>query len=72
MKKTSKGTKKFMKSEKLLILSEGKKNGVKKTLDEYALYPGIYYYWKKKLTVYSESGLKQKKSKEDQGFGEGR
>ena len=66
VKNTSKGTKKFTKAEKLLILSEGKKNGVKKTLDKYALYPGTYYYWKKKLTVYGESGLEHKKSKEDQ------
>ncbi|MFT6337908.1 MAG: putative transposase [Saprospiraceae bacterium] len=51
VKKTSKGTKKFTKVEKLLILSEAKKNGVKKTLDKYALYPGTYYYWKKKLTL---------------------
>jgi putative transposase len=66
VKKTSKGTKKFTKAEKLLILSEAKKNGVKKTLDKYALYPGTYYYWKKKFTVYGESGLEHKKNIEDQ------
>ena len=66
VKKTSKGTKKFSKEEKLLILSEANKTGVKKTLDKYALYPGTYYYWKKKLTVYGESGLAHKRKEDDQ------
>lgn len=66
MEKTSKGTKKFTKGEKLKILAEAKKNGVKRTLDKYALYPGTYYYWKKKLTVYGEAGLEHKKSVADQ------
>ena len=66
VKKTSKGTKKFSKEEKLLILSEVKKNGVKKTLEKYALYPGTYYYWKKKFTVYGESGLGHKRNGDDQ------
>jgi putative transposase len=57
MKSTEKGTKKFTKSEKLSIMKEAEKNGVKTTLQKYDLYPATYYYWKKKLLVYGEEGL---------------
>lgn len=57
MKKTEKGTKKFTKEEKLSIIKEAGLKGVKVTLSKYDLYPATYYYWKKKLTVYGESGL---------------
>jgi putative transposase len=57
MKKTEKGTKKFTKDEKLQIITEAKKNGVKVTLEKYDLYPATYYYWKKKLEETGESGL---------------
>ena len=57
MKKTEKGTRKFTKREKLSIISEAKKNGVKVTLERYDLYPATYYYWKKKLLDAGESGL---------------
>lgn len=57
MKQTEKGTKKFTKKEKLSIIEEASRNGVKTTLAKYDLYPGTFYYWKKKLIVYGESGL---------------
>jgi putative transposase len=64
MRKTEKGTKKFTKEEKLAILEEGAKNGVKVTLAKYDLYPATYYYWKKKLIVYGEDGLNHMTLKE--------
>jgi len=64
VKTTSKGTKKFTKQEKLSILKEASNNGVNKTLEKYGLYPGTYYYWKKKLIVYGESGLDHKRIKD--------
>ena len=57
MKLTSKGTKKFTKKEKLAIIAEAGKKGVKVTLAKYDLYPATYYYWKKKLLVHGEQGL---------------
>lgn len=60
MKKTEKGTKKFTKQEKLAILKEAEKYGVKAILDKYALYPATFYYWKKKLLVYGEEGLEHR------------
>lgn len=66
MKVTEKGTKKFTKQEKLEILSEAKRNGVKVTLEKYALYPGTFYYWKRKLTVYGTDGLDHKRIKDAQ------
>ena len=63
MKKTEKGTKKFTKKEKLQIISEAKKNGVKLTLEKYDLYPATYYYWKKKLEETGEEGLDHVMSK---------
>ncbi len=57
MKKTEKGTRKFTTKEKLQIIAEAKKNGVKVTLEKYDLYPATYYYWKKKLEEAGEAGL---------------
>lgn len=57
MKITENGTKKFTKAEKLAIIKEAGRNGVKLTLAKYDLYPATYYYWKKKLLVHGESGL---------------
>ena len=57
MKVTTRGTKKFTKKEKLAIITEAGKKGVKITLAKYDLYPATYYYWKKKLLVYGEEGL---------------
>ena len=57
MKTTDKGIKKFSKEEKLAILDEGKRNGIKVTLAKYSLFPATYYYWRKKFNVYGEEGL---------------
>lgn len=57
VKKTEKGTKKFSKTEKLAILKEAKENGVSLTLEKYAIYPGTYYYWKRKFEDAGEAGL---------------
>lgn len=64
MKTTAKGTRKFTKEEKLAIIEEARTNGVKVTLEKYAIYPATYYYWKKKLTVYGEDGLNHASSRE--------
>ncbi len=58
MKPTENGTRKFTREEKLRILKEAKLKGVKSTLEKYDLYPATFYYWKKKLLVYGEEGLK--------------
>jgi len=55
MKKGKSDRKKYSKKEKLLILSEASKKGVKVTLEKYDLYPATYYYWKKTLSVSSET-----------------
>ena len=48
---------KYSEKEKLSILKEGDLNGVKKTLLKYDLYPGTYYYWKKKYQTLGAEGL---------------
>jgi putative transposase len=53
--------KKYTKSEKLAIVKEASKNGVKLTLEKYSLYPATFYYWKKKL---DEMGLTHGLTKE--------
>jgi putative transposase len=50
MIQSDKGTRKFTEKEKLSILKEAEKEGVKKTLSKYNLYPATYYYWKKKYS----------------------
>jgi len=62
MKKTKKGTKKFTAKEKLSILKEAKEKGVTITLAKYGLYPGTYYYWRKKHLVYGAEGLSHRKA----------
>jgi putative transposase len=57
MKETENGTKKFTKEEKLQIIEEVKEKGLKQTLAKYDLYPGTYYYWKRKHLAHGESGL---------------
>lgn len=64
MKKTEKGTKKFTKQEKVAILKEASKKGVKVTLAKYALYPGTFYYWKKKYESMGTEGLDHGLTKE--------
>jgi putative transposase len=51
---------KYTTKEKMNILSESEKNGVKVTLEKYNLFPATFYYWKKKHTVYGEPGLDHK------------
>jgi len=57
MKKTEKGTKKFTKKEKIRIIKEAKQKGVKITLAKYDLYPGTFYYWKKKYELMGDLGI---------------
>lgn len=66
MRKTAKGTKKFTEEEKLSIIEEASKNGVKVTLDKYDLYPATFYYWKKKLVTHGEGGLNHRTLKQQQ------
>lgn len=56
--------KKYTNAEKLRIVSEGGKNGVKVTLEKYDLYPATYYYWKKKLELMGDRGLDHGMTKE--------
>lgn len=49
---------KFTKEEKLKILEEVQKNGVKLTLSKYGIYPATYYLWKKKFDTMGESGFR--------------
>lgn len=64
MKKTEKGTKKFTKKEKVAILQEASKKGVTVTLAKYAIYPGTYYYWKRKYVDMGSAGLDHGLTKE--------
>jgi len=64
MKTTDKGIKKFSKEEKLAILDEGKRNGIKVKLAKYSLFPATYYYWRKKFNVYGAEGLTHQVVKE--------
>ena len=66
MQKKESGTKKFTDKEKLQIIDEVKKNGLKVTLAKYELFPGTYYYWKRKLLIYGEEGLQHKKSSQSE------
>ncbi|MDQ3142475.1 MAG: transposase [Bacteroidota bacterium] len=66
MKKSEKGIKKFTLEEKVAILHEAQQKGVKETLAKYGLYPATYYYWKRNHTIYGESGLRHKKSKDQE------
>ncbi|MDZ4708037.1 MAG: transposase [Saprospiraceae bacterium] len=49
--------KSFTKAEKLSILKEVSKTGVKVTLAKYGLYPATYYYWKRKFEELGEGGM---------------
>jgi len=64
MNRTSKRIKKFSKTEKLKILREAQKEDVGVTLASCGVYQSTYYYWKKKLLVYGESGLEHKQQKD--------
>lgn len=64
MIQTEKGTKKFTEKEKLAILKEAEGAGVKATLAKYDLYPGTFYYWKKKFANAGAEGLSHGVTKE--------
>ena len=68
MKKSEKTRRKFTDQEKLKILGEAKKNGVKATLEKYDLFPATFYYWKRKYIVYGEEGLAHRKSSENEAL----
>ncbi len=48
----------FTKEEKLRIIEEASKYGVKPTLEKYGIYPASYYSWKKKFEQMGEEGFK--------------
>lgn len=48
---------KYCKEDKLKVLDEAKRNGVKVTLSKYGLSPGTFYHWRRKFTVHGEEGL---------------
>ena len=48
---------KYTKEEKLKILKEAKRQGVKVTLKKYDLYAAIYYYWNMKYDAMGSEGI---------------
>ena len=48
----------FTKEEKLQILKEVEKNGVKSTLEKFGIYPATYYSWRKKFEQMGEAGFR--------------
>ena len=64
MKLTEKGTKKFTKEEKLAIIKESESLGSKLTMEKYGLYPGTFYYWKRKYNESGADGLEHGMNKE--------
>ena len=68
METTAGGTKKFTKAEKLAILKEASQTPVKEVLAKYGLYPGTYYYWKKKYDVYGADGMEHGLAKDKQAL----
>lgn len=64
MEITEKGTKKFTKEEKLVILKESESLGSKLTMEKYGLYPNTFYYWKKKYKEAGADGLDHGMTKE--------
>ena len=57
-------TKKYTKEEKLKILKEANRQGVKVTLEKYDLYPATFYYWKKKYETMGAEGMDHGMTKE--------
>ena len=57
-------TKKYTKAEKIKVLKESKKNGVKVTLEKYDLYSATFYYWKKKYESMGAEGMDHGMTKE--------
>lgn|SRR5690606_25957644 len=56
--------KKYTNAEKIGIVKEGAKHGVKATLEKYGLYPATYYYWKKKYESMGDAGMDHGMTKE--------
>ncbi len=56
--------KKYTNAEKIGIVKEGAKHGVKATLEKYGLYPATYYYWKKKYNSMGDAGMDHGMTKE--------
>lgn len=56
--------KKYTNAEKISIVKEGAKKGVKATLEKYGLYPATYYYWKKKYDTMGDAGMDHGMTKE--------
>jgi putative transposase len=54
----SKTKRKFSKAEKLKVLTESKKNGVKATLEKHGIYPATFYSWRKKYAEMGEEGFR--------------
>lgn len=48
---------KFTKEEKLKIIKEASEQGIKSTLEKYAIFPASYYSWKKKFETMGEEGF---------------
>lgn len=48
---------KFTKEEKFKIIKEASEQGVKSTLEKYAVFPASYYAWKKKMDTMGEEGF---------------
>ncbi len=48
----------FTTEEKLQILQEAGRNGVKTTLEKHGIYAATYYSWRKKFNEMGEEGLK--------------
>jgi putative transposase len=57
---SSKKSVKYSTKEKMSILSEAEKNGVKVTLEKFNLFPATFYYWKRKFSIDGEQGLNHK------------
>ena len=54
----TKTKRKFSKAEKLRILNESERNGVKVTLEKHGIYSATFYSWRKKYDEMGEKGLR--------------
>ena len=54
----------FSKEQKLAILEEAEKSGVKVTLEKHGIYPATYYQWKEKYAEMGEAGFRYGMTKE--------
>ncbi len=49
--------KRWSTDQKIKILKEASTNGVRETLEKYAIYPATFYGWKKKFSEMGEQGF---------------